>query len=143
MTISLAAQQPTFNNSNDFGLIPKQEANLTEEQLDLQDIMAWTEEGNIPVDIDMPNEPTPTQPSSKEEAQEAQEINTELTEELTRSELPLGNDFSRTSYEDAMEMDRRIRLGHQQFAELFPDDEDAKAVLALLDAHLSNSKAAA
>ena len=138
-------QQFRPDNMNDFGLIPKQEANLTEEQLDLQDIMAWTEEGNIPVDIDMPNEPTPTptQPSSKEEAQEAQEINTELTEELTRSELPLGNDFSRTSYEDVMEMDRRIRLGHQQFAELFPDDEDAKAVLALLDAHLSNSKAAA
>src|SRR6185437_2191580 len=119
---------------------------LTEEQLDLQDIMAWTEEANTISSAEVPTkeEPTPTHPTSKEETtQEQREINTELFQDCVRSEVPLGNDFSRTSYEDVMEMDRRIRLGHQQYAELFPDDEDAKAVLALLDAHLPNPKAAA
>jgi len=45
-------QQFRPDNMNDLGLIPKQEANLTEEQLDMQDIMAWTEADNPPVDLE-------------------------------------------------------------------------------------------
>ena len=138
-------QQFRPDNMNDLGLIPKQEANLTEEQLDMQDIMAWTEEGEIsPAEVTTKEEPAPTQPVANDASTAVRhEYDIDIPEELTRSEVPLGNDFSRTSYEDLIEMDRRIRLGYQQYAELFPDDEDAKAVLALLDAHLPNAKAAA
>jgi hypothetical protein len=45
-------QQFRPDNMNDLGLIPKQDANLTEEQLDMQDIMAWTEADHPPVDLE-------------------------------------------------------------------------------------------
>ena len=55
------------DNMNDLGLIPKQEENLTEEQLDLQDIMEWTEAGNPIIDLELPNDPKEPSPASQEE----------------------------------------------------------------------------
>ncbi len=135
------------DNMNDLGLIPKQEPDLTEEQLDMQDIMAWTEEANTISSADVPTKEEPTEPaqpvSNEASTVVRHEYDIDIPEELTRSELPLGDDFSRTSYADVMETARRIRLGHQQYAELFPDDKEAQELLALLDGHSPNAKTAA
>ena len=40
------------DNMNSIGLIPKDEPDVTEEQLDMQDIMEWTEADNPPFDLE-------------------------------------------------------------------------------------------
>ena len=78
-------QQFRPENMNDHGLIPKQEPNLTEEQLDLQDIMAWTEEGNLPIDLDLLTDPTEPQPVSPAEVSTKEGA---MPEETKKSNTP-------------------------------------------------------
>ena len=73
------------DNMNDLGLIPKQEAILTEEQLDMQDIMEWTEAGNMPIDIDIPE--GPIEPIPATENKETVIANTQ-TGETPRNPIP-------------------------------------------------------
>ena len=62
------------DNMNSIGLIPKEEPNVTEEQLDMQDIMEWTEANNPLFDLENLKDPEEQQPAPTDTEDKNDEI---------------------------------------------------------------------